>query len=356
MVARNRPLCYTKRKRGALLYQTNGVNLMILAEKIIKLRKKNGWSQEELAEKLNVSRQAVSKWEGAQTVPDIGKILQLSELFGVSTDYLLKDEMEAEEFTEQVSDSPLPRVTLEQANAYLAQRKKASVQIAFATFLCILSPIPLLILSAASESPAIKISESAAAAIGVPLLLVIVTIAVALFIFCGFQNAPFAFLEKEPFEAEYGVTGMVSERKAAYFPTYVKGNIIGTCICILSPIPLLVGAFLENGFLLICLLCVTMFIAAIGASCFIVVGVRYTSMQKLLKEGEFQPVQTENSKQEECSKQEEALSSVYWLLTTALYLTVSFLTGRWGETWIIWPIAAVLYAAILSVYHLVVKK
>ena len=53
---------------------------MILADKIIRLRKRNGWSQEELAEKLQVSRQAVSKWEGAQTVPDLGKILMLSRL------------------------------------------------------------------------------------------------------------------------------------------------------------------------------------------------------------------------------------------------------------------------------------
>ena len=64
---------------------------MILADKIIENRKKNGWSQGELAEKLGVSRQSVSKWEGAQAVPDMKKIIQLSELFGVSTDYLLKD-------------------------------------------------------------------------------------------------------------------------------------------------------------------------------------------------------------------------------------------------------------------------
>ena len=64
---------------------------MILADKIILLRKRNGWSQEELAEKMNVSRQAVSKWESAQASPDLEKILQLSELFGVTTDYLLKD-------------------------------------------------------------------------------------------------------------------------------------------------------------------------------------------------------------------------------------------------------------------------
>ena len=67
---------------------------MILADKIIENRKKNGWSQEELANKLGVSRQSVSKWESAQAVPDLKKILQLSEVFGVSTDYLLKDEVE----------------------------------------------------------------------------------------------------------------------------------------------------------------------------------------------------------------------------------------------------------------------
>ena len=76
---------------------------MILADKIIRLRKKNGWSQEELADKMNVSRQAVSKWEGAQTIPDLEKILQLSILFGVTTDYLLKDEIEDVELTNDTS-------------------------------------------------------------------------------------------------------------------------------------------------------------------------------------------------------------------------------------------------------------
>ena len=56
---------------------------MIFADKLILLRKKAGWSQEELAEQMNVTRQSVSKWEGAQSVPDLDKIIRLSELFGV---------------------------------------------------------------------------------------------------------------------------------------------------------------------------------------------------------------------------------------------------------------------------------
>ena len=70
---------------------------MIFADKLILLRKKAGWSQEELADQMNVTRQSVSKWEGAQSVPDLEKMLRLSELFGVSTDYLLKDEIEEAE-------------------------------------------------------------------------------------------------------------------------------------------------------------------------------------------------------------------------------------------------------------------
>ena len=62
---------------------------MILADKIIELRKKNGWSQEELAEKLGVSRQAVSKWESGATQPELPKLIELSKIYQVSVDALL---------------------------------------------------------------------------------------------------------------------------------------------------------------------------------------------------------------------------------------------------------------------------
>ena len=70
---------------------------MIFANKLIQLRKKNGWSQEELAEQMDVTRQSVSKWESAQSIPDYEKMIRLSHLLGVSIDYLLKDEMEEED-------------------------------------------------------------------------------------------------------------------------------------------------------------------------------------------------------------------------------------------------------------------
>ena len=63
---------------------------MSIAERILTLRKSKGMSQEQLAEAVGVSRQAVSKWESEQASPDPEKIITLSEVFGVTTDYLLK--------------------------------------------------------------------------------------------------------------------------------------------------------------------------------------------------------------------------------------------------------------------------
>ncbi len=83
---------------------------MNISEKILKLRKEKGLSQEAFAEKLGVSRQSVSKWESGGTLPDIDKIIAMSELFGVSTDYLLKDETPEtavpDEPSEEIAETP----------------------------------------------------------------------------------------------------------------------------------------------------------------------------------------------------------------------------------------------------------
>ncbi len=83
---------------------------MNLSDKIVMLRKKNGISQEELAEKLNVSRQAVSRWETNAAQPDVINVLLLSRLFGVTTDYLLNDDYESD------GDVPAIKVAENKAN------------------------------------------------------------------------------------------------------------------------------------------------------------------------------------------------------------------------------------------------
>ena len=77
---------------------------MKLSDKIIKLRKAKGWSQEDFAEKLNVSRQAVSRWENGTALPDANNILQLSKLFAVSADYLLNEDCVRDETVHAVKE------------------------------------------------------------------------------------------------------------------------------------------------------------------------------------------------------------------------------------------------------------
>ena len=134
---------------------------MILADKIINERKKNGWSQEELADMLGVSRQSVSKWEGAQSVPDLQKILKLAE----------KDDIEPEGnpsyyVSESVDARPVTRVTMEEAGEYIELRKALLPRIGIGVFLCITCPVLLIFLAGLSSTGLVKVSENAAAALG----------------------------------------------------------------------------------------------------------------------------------------------------------------------------------------------
>ena len=63
-------------------------------EKLIQLRKEKGLSQEELGEKLNVARQTISKWELGETTPEMDKLVQISEIFDISLDNVIKDKQE----------------------------------------------------------------------------------------------------------------------------------------------------------------------------------------------------------------------------------------------------------------------
>ena len=317
---------------------------MILGEKIAQLRRKNGWSQEELADKMEISRQAVSKWESGQTMPDLERILRLSSLFGVTIDYLLKDGAEPEiPRPEAEEDTHIRLISLADAADYLTLRERASVQIALGTFLCFLSIIPLLLLGAAAEQ--FQQSEALAALIGLVSLFLLAAIAVVIFMRCGFHSAPYRFIELGEFRAENDANDMVRARKMQFRSTYLRGNLIGVCLCILSPLALFSGILSENDFTQVLLLCVTLLLAGIGVVSFILVGVRWASMERLLREGDFAP-RTKSGTRMRRERFDEQLSYAYWLLATTIYLAWSFLTNDWGRTWIVWPVAGVLFGAI----------
>lgn len=328
---------------------------MILADKIMNLRKKNGWSQEELAEKLGVSRQSISKYEGAQSVPDLDKIIKLSQIFGVTTDYLVKDELSEEEYVSEGSDEDGERtyhkVTMEMAQEFLSLKKDSALKVAIATVLCIWSPIALLLLCAASELTSFNISENAAAAIGLCGLILLIAVAVCIFILSGNKTKKYEFLESEEFETEYGVSGMVKDKKEKFRDKYTTLNVFGTLFCICSVIPIFLGlAIDEDGFIMVLMVCVLLFLVSVGTFLFIYGGTQMSSMNRLLEEEDYSRARKREA------KKTAPFATAYWLIATAIYLAYSFITEDWDRTWIVWPVAGVVYPAFVLIVSGILSK
>lgn len=318
---------------------------MILADKIITNRKKNGWSQEEFAEKMNVSRQAVSKWEQGQSVPDLDKILLMASIFGVTTDYLLKDDVElTSDNATSDADYTVRRVSLIEANDFLEIKEKTRFSIAIATVICIVATSIFLWLNIATEAKVIQLSEDTMGVISLCLLIGMVSIAVVIYVATGFKTSRFEFLEKEEFELEYGVESVVRKYQEEYQKTYAKGNIVATLLCILSVIPFLLSSISNDDFLIGNGLTIMILIVSVAVFIFIMVGIKHESFLKLLQESEYSKKRKKYS-----MSLSEAVGGVYWLLIVAVYLYFSFTSNDWHKTWIIWPVAGVLFAAIMIV-------
>ena len=321
---------------------------MILAEKIIELRKKNGWSQEELAEKLHVSRQAVSKWEGAQSVPDLNKIISMADIFGVSTDYLLKEELETEQYVEKTysesqegaEEKTVRWVSLEESNTFLEVNRKAAGKIAAGVMMCILSPILAVLLSCAGSVGYLSISEDQGGVIGAILIMIVIAGAVALFVSSGMSLSKYAYLEKEYTETEYGVSGMAKERKSSYEAQHTRELVFGILLCVISVVPVLACALANenNDFVMAVGTSLFLAIVAVGVYMIVKTSIIWGGYQKLLEEGEYT--------REKKSINRDSVLVIFWCTVTAIYLGYSLYTFDWGRSWIIWPVAAMLSAAI----------
>ena len=81
---------------------------MKFSEKLMNLRRSKGWSQDEFAQQIGVTRQTVSKWELDQTVPDMNKLIEISKVFGISLDELVND-MENQNLDEPITENPIKK-------------------------------------------------------------------------------------------------------------------------------------------------------------------------------------------------------------------------------------------------------
>ena len=331
---------------------------MILADKIIALRKKAGLSQEQLAEELGVSRQSISKWEGAQSVPDMNRILELSRFFGVSTDFLLKEELEfdAAELppageplpVEAAPDFPLTQVSMETANEFLQENERFAARLALGILLCILSPILMILLAAAAEAGRIPLKDEMAGVLGAIPMFLLIAGGVALIITGALRRNKYEYLSKTSLDTAYGVDGMVRERRAAHEPVFTRNLVLGIVLCVLSVIPVFVSHFFDSGDDFSHALGAGFLLLLIAAGVYLIVRVSVVrgGFQMLLEEGDYSRSDKQN---------DNTIGGIYWPVVTAIYLLWSFLTMNWHITWIVWPVAGVLYAVLCQIVKLAKK-
>ena len=326
---------------------------MILADKITELRKKNGWSQEELAEMLDVSRQSISKWESAQSMPDMNRILKMSELFCVSTDYLLKDDMELQAAEALPAETGGARtVSMEEASAFLAFRNLSSGRIALGVMMCVLSPVLLIVLAALQTEGVVGLSESAAVGIGLAVLLLMVGFAVALFVTSALMGQPYEYMEKEEIDTAYGVDGMVKERREKFRSVYSLRLVTGILLCVVSALPIFIAMifFADNHAALAVSVGLLLVLAAVGVLLIVHSCIIWGGFQMLLQEGDY------TAERKADSKKYEPLAVIYWGSATALYLAISFIGDAWDRSWIVWPVAGVAYGVVLAVAKVLKKQ
>ncbi len=261
---------------------------MILAEKIAELRKRSGLSQEEFGEEISVSRQAVSKWETAQTTPDLNKIMAMSRFFGVSADFLLNDEYDLNSLNTPVQPSKAdpsvketdmheaPVIELNEIQDYLAAKKNAAVRFVTAIFLFFMSPAAGIFISVFYE-------DLSVAGMLIEMIMLIMA-AVILIIACWNLSKYRKFWHEDP-ELAYGVRGFAAEHRKEFEHTFLTGIILGVICLLASAVPLMiVSGFTDTDDLAIAAGgCIMLVIFAFGTSCITYVLTISHGYKKVLK-------------------------------------------------------------------------
>ena len=377
---------------------------MLLSEKIMSLRKRNGWSQEDLAQQLGISRQSVSKWESMASMPDIQKIMAMSELFGISTDYLLKDELEELPVTAVVATAttaaatttdgadtatsdgiagtaastatgastgdnastskavaPKLSVSLESATEYLDAVARTSRPTSFAITLFILGPALLVSLATYSEDALnfdlTRISPDALGIAGVCLMMLFTAAGVGLLILQDMKLARFKQFKKASLELQYGVEAAIRRRAESTESLRYMQQAAGVCLTILSAIPFLIASYFGAGLTFAVGFLAAAILVSLGVYLLVYSGILRDGYRVLLQEGDFSHDEKSSKKDyESTALKYRSLAKAYFGAITLLYVGYSFITKDWKSSWIIWPVSALLYHIALSILNALKKK
>ncbi len=292
---------------------------MDFSQKLKRIRKENGMSQEELASQLNVSRQAVSKWESGQGFPETDKLLMISSMFSVSLDYLLKDSGDTEILQEGEAGYYVSRET---ANGYLAMKRSGAHRIALGVAVIILS---------------LSFTMLFEDALGTFLFFLGIAAGVAILVLQGFRQKRYEEIEQLPLIFESDFLSEFRTRYGVESKRYGIGIAAGIVLIILS---FSLNILFEDMLNLSAQYeAVYPIFWASGVALLIINGSALISRGILAK----------NEKHMEELKKEQRGSWIFgvgFLLAAVIFIFIGIVWDLWDPGWIVFPVTALLCSAI----------
>lgn len=241
-------------------------------------------------------------------------------------------------------------ITVDTAKEFIENRTSASYKVGIGVVLAICSPILLIVLSIYEREEFFGINNGGMA-LGLIVLLTMVAMAVGLFIMSGVHFGRYDFGEDGNFILDHQAESYVKIEEDRNRMMKAIKITVGVVLCIISAIPLLILGVLEvRESILILGVALMVIIVSAAVFLFISAGMKQSSYDLLLKKGEY----TDEARIQ--NKKAEVIGNVYWPIIVIIYLYWSFSTGNWGFTWIIWPLAGLLFAAIVGLTGLLGKK
>ena len=262
-----------------------------------------------------------------QVIAEFGNLEELGEELGISS---------------QVSDAHDPQKLIAmsegEVQTYLSATALSARKISFGVALCILSAVPLILIKGLQDR--LGLADNLASAIGLGALLLMVAIGVYNFIVYGAATERYDALERSLVSITPGLrTRLLKEREVEHGKN-ARRIALGVVLILAGVALVAILGALELAEVYLILSVPAPGLRSLAVSQFIQVGMRWEAFDKLLNTGDY------TAERRRGNSQLERFSGPYWMLALVVYLGWSFYTGNWGFTWIVWPIAGVLYGLI----------
>lgn len=321
-------------------------------EKVTKIREELALMMEDKYNELLAEGKKQNEAIGI-VISEFGDLKELQEELGEEQHERSAGALAAEKAVDRKRDmgsqkAKIRRLTRENVENYREIAMQGAKGISIGVMLCICSPTFLLVLAMLDEGRKHAISDAIYVVGGVVPLFLMVGIAVALFINYGSKMEQYEYLKKEPFEVMGGYLIELEKIKESEKKCGMTKITAGVLICIFSVIPLLISACINEAFVLGSVI-VLLLLISVAVRLFIVGETQIECMKVLFQEEEF------TAAAKKSNKLIDAIASIYWSVVVAAYLIWSFVTNGWGYTWIIWPVAGMIFGALAVIVGIVEK-